>query len=336
MPRYLTNLLLLITVGALVATGLLGWVLPESRALPFYDAHRALGVGLLLLLVWKQAVVRFSLRRRLRGRRWDRSTLIGVAAGVALLGSLGLGLAWSLNLVSFAAFSGYSPLNVHVYLALAVLPFLVWHLARRWEPLPPAKQLFSRRTALRLLVLSAASVFSWQLLDRTLLAWASEGSRRSSGSKHAGSFSGNDFPVTNWLFDPVPTLDPATWRLHITGKVAQGAALTYPDLLSQPQRRVQAVLDCTGGWWSEQLWTGVPLLAVLATRGLAATARSVEVVSVTGHRWGFPLGELDDALLATHVGAEPLSPGHGHPVRLVVPGRRGFQWIKWVESVEVF
>jgi DMSO/TMAO reductase YedYZ molybdopterin-dependent catalytic subunit len=35
------------------------------------------------------------------------------------------------------------------------------------------------------------------------------------------------------------------------------------------------------------------------------------------------------------VAGAPLSPGHGAPVRLVAPGRRGFWWVKWVESVTV-
>ena len=38
-------------------------------------------------------------------------------------------------------------------------------------------------------------------------------------------------------------------------------------------------------------------------------------------------------LLATHVGGEPISPGHGAPVRLVAPNRRGFQWVKWVDRI---
>ncbi len=40
-------------------------------------------------------------------------------------------------------------------------------------------------------------------------------------------------------------------------------------------------------------------------------------------------------LLATRVGGEPLSHGHGAPVRLVAPGRRGFQWVKWVTRLEL-
>jgi len=47
-----------------------------------------------------------------------------------------------------------------------------------------------------------------------------------------------------------------------------------------------------------------------------------------------PLAEARDALLATHAGEEALSHEHGAPARLVAPGRRGFQWVKWVVRVE--
>ncbi|HBJ30732.1 MAG TPA: sulfite oxidase, partial [Dehalococcoidia bacterium] len=38
---------------------------------------------------------------------------------------------------------------------------------------------------------------------------------------------------------------------------------------------------------------------------------------------------MDDArefVLATNVGGETLSHGDGYPLRLVAPGRRGFEW----------
>jgi DMSO/TMAO reductase YedYZ molybdopterin-dependent catalytic subunit len=56
---------------------------------------------------------------------------------------------------------------------------------------------------------------------------------------------------------------------------------------------------------------------------------------VTGYSRRFPPPDADLLLLATQVAGAPLSPGHGAPVRLVAPGRRGFWWVKWVESVTV-
>ena len=133
----------------------------------------------------------------------------------------------------------------------------------------------------------------------------------------------------------MPTLDAATWRLGVAGNVAAPATFSYADLTALPEREMTTILDCTGGWWSEQVWRGVSVGDVLAACGVRDGARTVHVVSVTGHRWPFPLDELRGALLATHVGDELLEPGHGYPVRLVAPGRRGFQWVKWVDRLEV-
>ncbi len=58
-------------------------------------------------------------------------------------------------------------------------------------------------------------------------------------------------------------------------------------------------------------------------------------VSVTSYRWSLPLEEARAALLATDVEGEPLSHEHGFPLRLVAPGRRGFEWVKWITSIEV-
>jgi DMSO/TMAO reductase YedYZ molybdopterin-dependent catalytic subunit len=64
-------------------------------------------------------------------------------------------------------------------------------------------------------------------------------------------------------------------------------------------------------------------------------ARHVSVESHTGYRWSFALADASRLLLATHVGDDALSHGHGAPIRLVAPGARGFQWVKWVARIEV-
>jgi DMSO/TMAO reductase YedYZ molybdopterin-dependent catalytic subunit len=92
---------------------------------------------------------------------------------------------------------------------------------------------------------------------------------------------------------------------------------------------VVADLDCTGGWWSRQDWEAVPVSAVLES-----DARSFEVTSVTGFSRIFPMRDADRVYLAVGYGGCDLRRGHGAPVRLVAPGRRGPWWVKWVVAVE--
>jgi DMSO/TMAO reductase YedYZ molybdopterin-dependent catalytic subunit len=68
---------------------------------------------------------------------------------------------------------------------------------------------------------------------------------------------------------------------------------------------------------------------------LHTDASYVSFVSVTSYRWSLPMQEARAALLATHAGEEALTHEHGFPLRLVAPGRRGFEWVKWITRVEV-
>ena len=97
---------------------------------------------------------------------------------------------------------------------------------------------------------------------------------------------------------------------------------------------VTARLDCTSGWYAEADWSGVRLTELIAADGSAA-ATSLVVTSVTGYRRTFPIADAGRLWLATRCQGRLLDAGHGAPVRLVAPGRRGFWWVKWVASVEL-
>jgi DMSO/TMAO reductase YedYZ molybdopterin-dependent catalytic subunit len=321
MPRRLANLALLAAIAVLLATGVIAWLLPDSNANALAVAHRIGGVALVLALAWKYAIARRSLRRRGLG---GRGVWLGALTAIVTVAAAGLGLAWTVGIVSFDRPFGYSAMNLHVIAGLALGGLVVAHALARGESRPSLVTLAGRRAALRGLALLGASLVVSFTLDRIALA------RRPTGSRHAGSFTGNAFPTTIWSFDTVPEIDVAAWRLRVAGAVARPAQLTYRDLTTLSPRETSVVLDCTGGWWSEQVWSGVSLWDVLARSGVSDDATTIEVVSVTGHRWTFDRRESEQAILATHVGGEPLSAGHGYPVRLVAPGLRGFLWIKWV------
>ncbi|TMF54770.1 MAG: molybdopterin-binding oxidoreductase, partial [Chloroflexi bacterium] len=98
---------------------------------------------------------------------------------------------------------------------------------------------------------------------------------------------------------------------------------TYDELAAFDDR-VIATLDCTGGFYTTQRWTGVWLSRLLRPAG----ALSVRVCSQTGYDRRFSVEDMPRILLATRVGESPLSSGNGFPVRLVAAGRRGFWWVK--------
>jgi len=328
MPRRVVNLALLVAVPVLVATGLLAWVASRPIADALIVLHRVAGVGLVLTLAWKYGIARRSVRRRVR-TGVDVTLAVGGLASLALLLVLGLGLAWSIGIVSFDRPLAYSLLNVHVFVGVALVPLMVAHAAGRWESRPALADLRRRRIVLRGLAAGVGALVATAALDRVGLA------RRATGSRAAAAFSANAFPLTIWAFDAVPTIELASWRLRVDGNVAAPGAIDYEELLALSSAERDVVLDCTGGWFTEQRWRGVTLAELLARHGVRASAERFDVVSLTGHAWSFPIAEADRLLIATHVGGETLSAGHGYPARLVAPDHRGFQWIKWVSHVHV-
>jgi DMSO/TMAO reductase YedYZ molybdopterin-dependent catalytic subunit len=153
--------------------------------------------------------------------------------------------------------------------------------------------------------------------------------RRFTGSYEAGSLRPEALPVTQWLDDAVQEIEPSSWRLTLVN-AGESRELSYQEVASFDDR-ARAVLDCTGGWFSEQDWEGVRLDRLIPDPG---EARSVVVRSVTGYARRLPVRDLPHLLLAVRVGGESLPVGHGFPARLVAPGRRGFWWVKWVSRIE--
>jgi DMSO/TMAO reductase YedYZ molybdopterin-dependent catalytic subunit len=313
----LINLQLFVALLVTFATGVGAVATGSERGRWVVVAHGVAAAVVVLLIPWKGRVVRAGLPLHPYGR-WP-SLFLAVLTLVTLL----LGLGWGTGLVRSVA--GTEGLWWHIAVALALVPVLLWHLFARG--IRPRRTDASRRVLLRaglLGVLGGGLYAAVNVLPLPGIA------RRFTGSYEMGSFNPPSMPNTIWLNDTAPTIEANDWRLTVVD-MRGPYELTLPEV-RRGRQTWRATLDCTSGWYAHQDWTGVPVARLIRDIG---DARSLRVHSSTGYWIRLPVSDLDSLLLATHVGGQPLSVGHGYPLRLVVPGRRGYWWVKWVDRIEL-
>jgi DMSO/TMAO reductase YedYZ molybdopterin-dependent catalytic subunit len=142
----------------------------------------------------------------------------------------------------------------------------------------------------------------------------------------------------------VPLVVPGDWQVRIHGMVDKEITLDYEQLLARGVTHDWLTLCCVsnpvgGDLISNAYWTGVPIAPILAEAGVHPDADAVLSRSVDGWTAGTPLAALTDgrnALFAVAMNGQPLTPEHGFPVRMVVPGLYGYvSATKWVVDLEV-
>jgi DMSO/TMAO reductase YedYZ molybdopterin-dependent catalytic subunit len=317
----ITNLTLLLALLCAFATGIGAVANGSAHGRWVVVGHGVAAMMVILLIPWKGRVVRRGLRRA-RKSRWA-SLLLSTLVVTALL----TGLGYTTGLVR--SIGGVRGMWIHVAAALILVPLALWHITTRQKR--PRKADLSRRLVLRTGLVGAAAAGLYVATSSAVRLIGLPGiERRFTGSYEVASFDPAAMPRTIWLNDSTPDVDPNRWRLSVVDGDGRHE-LTLSDL-SAFGTSLRAVLDCTSGWYSEQDWTGAPVSALLRDLG---SAQSLLVHSVTGYEIRFPVDEIDRLLLATSVGREPLRAGHGFPLRLVAPGRRGFWWVKWVDRIEL-
>jgi Oxidoreductase molybdopterin binding domain len=323
------NVAVLLLLAGQLTTGLLGLTNgnPDRRWL--YWFHDIGAWAIVAILAWKVAVVVNSLSRRKRAP--EQRPLFLVLVGL-LAATLLTGFAWTS--VGRITISGYSLMTVHHVLAYATVAILVFHVASM-RFIFGVGEATDRRAFLRFAGASVAGVAAWQVSGALKAFLDLPGAtRRFTGSYETGSFSGR-FPTVSWFSDDPERIDEGAWRLRVDGDVERELELTYDDLLTMSDSEREALIDCTGGWYSRQDWQGVPVAVLLDRARPREGAGSVTFESVTGYDRRFSLEEAGRYLLATGVAGERLSHGHGFPCRLVAFNQRGFNWVKWVRRITV-
>jgi DMSO/TMAO reductase YedYZ molybdopterin-dependent catalytic subunit len=174
-----------------------------------------------------------------------------------------------------------------------------------------------------------------------------------------GPFTPKDvFPTTQHYGHP--SVDPATFRLKVTGMVDRPKSLSLDDLRKMGSVELIAGFECSGnrrplqGLAGNGKWTGIPLKTVLDAAGVKAAAREFvffgadhgeeeiewrtqkfKVDQQFGRSLNREKAMSSEPFIAWALGGEPLMKSQGAPLRLLVPGWYGVANVKWLSQVHV-
>jgi DMSO/TMAO reductase YedYZ molybdopterin-dependent catalytic subunit len=157
-----------------------------------------------------------------------------------------------------------------------------------------------------------------------------------------------------------PVIDPAEFRLKVSGLVSRPAALSLDELRRMGGAELVAGFECSGnrrplqGLCGNGRWTGVPLRTVLDRAGVKPQAREFvffgadhgeeevefrtqkyKVDQQYGRSLTRELALSPEPFLAYALNGEGLTRHQGFPLRLIVPGWYGMANVKWLSHVHV-
>jgi len=157
-----------------------------------------------------------------------------------------------------------------------------------------------------------------------------------------------------------PTIDPAAFRLKISGLVDRARQLSLDDLKKIGSTDLVAGFECSGnrgplnGLCGNGRWTGVSLKSVLDSAGVKPAAREF-VFFGADHgeeevEWRTQKFKIDvpfgrslnrekalspEPFLAWALNGQPLTKHQGAPLRLLVPGWYGVCNVKWLSQIHI-
>ena len=136
----------------------------------------------------------------------------------------------------------------------------------------------------------------------------------------------------------VPAADLATWTFRVFGDVENEVELTWEQFNELPRATNTQDIHCVTRWSKfDTSFEGVHWRELAKLAKPHDTARFAIAHAEAGFTSNVPLSFLEDgnALLATHGDGEVLTPEHGYPLRLVIPGKYFWKSAKWLRGLEL-
>jgi len=134
-------------------------------------------------------------------------------------------------------------------------------------------------------------------------------------------------------------LDQGDWRLAVTGKVERELELTYSEIRDLPAIEREVLLICPGVFANHGRWRGVSLKELIRLSRPSGDANKVAIhgrsrSGTQTDRFAIEEASADKVFLAYRVNGRKLPQEHGFPLRVVAEDHLGYNWTKYVVSVE--
>ncbi len=142
-------------------------------------------------------------------------------------------------------------------------------------------------------------------------------------------------------FRQTPRLDRDQWRLHIDGLVENPQILNWDTIQAQPAQSLYWTLECIGNpaggeLIGNALWTGTRLQPLLVNAQISPRVEGFMLYGADDYVTSVPRDDLldPDVWLVYDMNGSPLTPEHGYPLRILIPGKYGQKQPKWITRIE--
>ena len=146
-------------------------------------------------------------------------------------------------------------------------------------------------------------------------------------------------PKFNAYYDvmEVKPVDGASWRLELSGLIADKRPWTVEQVNALPQRTEIIRHICVEGWDYIGQWSGVPFRTFLEHVGADLRAKYVAFRTADDYPSSIDMATAlhPQTLLATRYADATLADPFGYPLRLRMSTKLGYKNPKWITAIEV-